>query len=374
MNEIHEIDTLEDYLDRGRDLRGCVIQGLDLGKVHCDWKKVKVAGVVFLGCHFPGDRLELDLIKRDALIFPRFDHLPYRPYRPSLYTRDELGDGYSEKADNSLDKRIYDHFVASGRGNADIYEALAQRLHDHAIDDGLADLLEGRSDGAGKAKKVVAIMGGHGTARTDPYFEKVARIARGLTRKGYFIASGGGPGIMEAANFGAYLAKVNESEFVAALDILKAVPGHTGKGYREAADRVLEKHPDGCASLAIPTWFYGHEPSNRFSTHIAKYFSNSIREDGLLGIAKHGVVYAPGSAGTVQEIFMDAAQNHYGTFHYVSPMVFLGLDHYIRKTRLWSTIQLLAEGRQYQQLLAITDEPEAVIRTIANYQLTPAKG
>ena len=35
---------------------------------------------------------------------------------------------------------------------------------------------------------------------------------------------------------------------------------------------------------------------------MAKYFSNSLREDGLLAIATHGVVYAPGSAGTTQDV------------------------------------------------------------------------
>ena len=41
---------------------------------------------------------------------------------------------------------------------------------------------------------------------------------------------------------------------------------------------------------------------------------------GLLAIAKHGVIYAPGSAGTIQEIFQDAAQNHYSSFGPPSPM------------------------------------------------------
>lgn len=42
-------------------------------------------------------------------------------------------------------------------------------------------------------------------------------------------------------------------------------------------------------SLAIPTWHYGHEPPTPFATHIGKYFQNSIREDGLLAVAKHGM-------------------------------------------------------------------------------------
>ena len=73
-------------------------------------------------------------------------------------------------------------------------------------------------------------------------------------------------------------------------------------------------------SLGVPTWLYGHEPTTPFATHSAKYFQNSIREDGLVTMGVQGIIYAEGSAGTIQEIFQDAAQNYYDTF---SPMVFL---------------------------------------------------
>lgn len=47
-----------------------------------------------------------------------------------------------------------------------------------------------------------------GSARTKPgqkYYEKAVEIAERLTEEGYGIITGGGPGIMEAANKGAYL-------------------------------------------------------------------------------------------------------------------------------------------------------------------------
>jgi hypothetical protein len=47
-------------------------------------------------------------------------------------------------------------------------------------------------------------------------------------------------------------------------------------------------------SLALPTWYYGHEPSTPFATQIAKYFQNSIREDGPITLAAHGIVFASG--------------------------------------------------------------------------------
>lgn len=94
-------------------------------------------------------------------------------------------------------------------------------------------------------------------------------------------------------------------------------------------------------SIAIPTWLYGHEPPTPLATSFAKYFENSIREDGLLAVAHHGVLYARGSAGTIQEIFQDAAQNYYKSVNYFSPMVFLDFGEY------WSVkrpVKLMLEG------------------------------
>ncbi|MEZ5228136.1 MAG: hypothetical protein R2710_16125 [Acidimicrobiales bacterium] len=70
-------------------------------------------------------------------------------------------------------------------------------------------------------------------------------------------------------------------------------------------------------SLAVPTWFYGHEPSNPFASHLAKYFSNSEREAGLLAIADGGIVYVPGGPGRSRSL-QDAAQNAYRTIGSVS--------------------------------------------------------
>jgi hypothetical protein len=93
-----------------------------------------------------------------------------------------------------------------------------------------------------------------------------------------------------------------------------------------------------------------------FANHIAKYFSNSIREDGLLAIARYGIIFAPGRAGTTQEIFQDACQNHYASYQEVSPMVFLGTERYTKETPLWETLQRLSEGRHYHEMLLLSDE------------------
>src|ERR1700750_603994 len=49
----------------------------------------------------------------------------------------------------------------------------------------------------------VSIFGSARTLRTSPESQRAEEIAGGLARAGYAIITGGGPGIMEAANKGA---------------------------------------------------------------------------------------------------------------------------------------------------------------------------
>lgn len=354
-----EIESLH-HFRKQKDLARCVVQGLDLSTEEIDWQGLEVNGCVFLGCRFPHAGIEAGLIERGASLFPRFPNLPYHPYRSSLYTWHELMEGYDEADDQSLDNRIYNS-AQQQKTSPDLVEALAQRIHDHAIDDALHEFLEGR--------RVVAVMGGHGIQRTEPAFRNVVHITRALTRKGYTVVSGGGPGIMEAANLGAWLAPSPDNQLDNALEILSASPHYTDSGYVQQAHSVLTLAPHGAESLAIPTWFYGHEPSNLFATHIAKYFANGLREDGLLAIAIYGVIYARGSAGTLQEIFMDLCQNHYSTFKYISPMVFLDAAYYRDTIGVWPMLNSFMDAKNapYRESLALMDDPENVVRFIEDH-------
>ena len=367
---IHEIDTLRAFLAHDYSLKNVTLQDIDFTGLDINWEAVKVDNTTFLGCNLP---LEAELVLRRKgayLYFHPKDH-PYRPYRKELYTWRELMKGWSAERDDSLDYRIYRHF-SKHRAQPNINEALVQRIHDHSIDEALRELVGYRADGMTE-QRCVGIMGGHSTPRTDPFYERTVRTAKLLTEAGYLVVTGGGPGIMEAGNLGAYLAGKSEEDLLRALRILQRAPHYTDAGFHEEAFDVIGRYPAGAESLAIPTWFYGHEPSNVFASHIAKYFSNSIREDNLLAVCLHGIVFAPGSAGTTQEIFQDATQNHYGTFRYYSPMVFLGSERYEIHTLIYPLLRQLAYGRAYADLLHLTDAPEAVVTFLQAHPPVPVE-
>ncbi len=246
--------------------------------------------------------------------------------RSGLYTPDELMQGYTPAhPEGALDRKIADYFVAAGgRNPASAAAAIAERLHDFGIDRALTAWLDG--SGA-TGPKVVGVMGGHATPRDDPQYALVADLGWRLGRSGFLVATGGGPGLMEAANLGAYLSTYADH---AALDhslaILKLAPAFESDHarYIEMTRRVLVEMPNGAPSLGIPTWVYPDEPVNLFSTHIAKYFSNSMREEGLIAVGTHGVVIASDSPGTVREVFQAAEQNSYWVDDRRTPMVLLG--------------------------------------------------
>ena len=361
---IKEIKSVKDLLKQGDTLLNLAILNLDLKKDKVDWSNIKLANTTFLGCDMD-DETEQLLRKKGAIIYPKIVGLPYNPYRKDLYTWQELMDGYDVDNDKSLDLKIYNHFL-SFRNSGDINEALCQRIHDHAIDDALCDLI-GFDETGMTSKKCVGVMGGHSILRTDVFYEKVAILSKHLTEEGYVILSGGGPGIMEASNLGAYFAGQKDEMLISAIEILKKAPSYKDHDFVKQSNEVIKMLPKGQMNIAIPTWFYGHEPSNLFATHIAKYFSNAIREDILLAIALHGIIYAPGSSGTIQEIFTDAAQNHYISFGWASPMIFFGRQFWSEDSFVYQLLKQLSKGYKYHDLLEISDEPDEIVKFIKEH-------
>ena len=185
---------------------------------------------------------------------------------------------------------------------------LLRAIHDDSMSDALDELVAGRS--------VVGVMGGHATPRGTPPYAAAALLGQSLARDGFLVATGGGPGAMEAANLGAFCR--DRAALDDALGRLAAVPSFTadvtawaGLALRVRADAAP---PPGTApsSVGVPTWFYGHEPPEVFVDGLAKFFSNAVREDGLLARCTSGVIVLPGAAGTVQEVFQAATRLYYG--------------------------------------------------------------
>ena len=322
---------------------------------------------LFLGCEM-STKAQKKLIKTGNLFFPTMN-LPFQMYRNKLYGHTELYNSFAytdhSTYKNTNDYLVYKYYESSGKAEpTSIKDSLAQRLHDHSITDSLYDYLL-----KWDSHKVVAIMGGHSLRRDAVDYRNIVFISKALAEKGHLMVSGGGPGGMEATHFGAWMAHRDAKEIDNAISILSKAPLYSDQLWLSTAFEVMEIYPlkTDIESVGIPTWFYGHEPPTPFATHIAKYFANSVREEGLLAIAKGGIIFAPGSAGTIQEIFQEAAQNHYVTFGNISPMVFLNRKYWELDKPVYPLLQKLAEGHKYGELLAISDEVSEIVEAICDF-------
>lgn len=368
-------------------LAGLTVQGLrlDLDPLP-DLSGVDVLGTLFVGCRFASREVGADLVRRGANVVPPFSGLPY-PTQPShLYTPEELAAGFAEAGFAGMyDTRVYEHFRAHGGALPDVREALGQRLHDHGVDNALVDATRAWLATHGP-QSVVGIMGGHAVPRGSGPYRMAATLGWELARADRLVVTGGGPGVMEAANLGAYLASHPVQELTAAIDLLAAAPDFTDhERYTAVALEVRQRYAPTDAGLprqrgelssldwartgglAIPTWLYGHEPANLFAGKIAKYFSNAIREDTILRLARGGIVFAPGRAGTVQEVFQAATKTYYGTDGASGAYVFLDKDYWTRELPVESLLVPLLAGSPFGDLsgtILLTDDVGEAVRAL----------
>lgn len=365
--ELESLAAFDEHLDRHKSLAETACQGLDLRERSWRLIEADVRAAFFLGCQLEASALEY-LHDHGAVVFPAMSGLPFRSFRAGLYDAAELYQGYvpgeHETYAATPDSMSY-HAHKRTAKDLDVVATLAERIHDHAIDNALHQHLAQVGPDS-----VVAIMGGHGLTRTDKAYIQVAHLGRALTAAGFYVATGGGPGAMEAANFGAWMAAYPVEAMDEALAVLASAATFEPVGeWLDTAFEVRARWPQpdsssapaAGASLGVPTWHYGHEPPNVFATEIAKYFANSIREDGLLAIALAGVVFAPGSAGTIQEVFQDAAQNHYESFGKASPMVFLDINYWTHSKPIYPVLRQLAADRPYGEVLTAFDDIEPIV-------------
>ncbi|WP_338090474.1 hypothetical protein [Planosporangium thailandense] len=370
----HEVETraeLDVHLSGG-SLGGLVILGLDLGDAGFAraLATVDVHDALFVGCRFASPEVTADLVRRGALVVPAFDGVPYPTHPGRLYTADDLAAGFGRDGFAGMyDTVVYEHFRASGGAQPAPREALVQRLHDSGIDNALAATTNTWIAAAGRSA-AIGIMGGHAVPRGSTTYRLAATLGWELARAGRLVVTGGGPGVMEAANLGAFLADGTAADLTAAIDVLASAPDFRDSDpYTAAALKVRDHFPPAGGTdplgwarqggLSIPTWLYGHEPANLFAARIAKYFSNAIREDTILRLSRGGIVFAPGWAGTVQEVFQAATKTFYATDGVSGPYVFLDSVYWTQRLPVRTLLEpLLANSPagDLSGLIHVTDD------------------
>lgn len=370
--EIETLDALDDHLGDGGPLHGLRLQNLDLTEyavhfgAHGD-----LTGLVVLGGVVPPDVADV-LHRGGAIVFPQIVDAPIDPWRGLYYPEDlyaDLEDGYGATPD-----ALTYAWSIDGRLRTDAYSTLVRAIHDDSVTDELDEFVEGRS--------AVGVMGGHALLRGTPEYAAAAELGLRLAASGHVVLTGGGPGAMEAANLGAFVPDVDVLRD--ALPRLATVPSFRpditpwARVAMEVRRDLLGDEPllpaetlgPSARSLGIPTWFYGHEPPNVFCDVVAKYFSNAIREDGILARSNGGIIVLPGAAGTVQEIFQAVTPLYYAADEEaLPPLVLVGRAHWTQTVPVWSTLQRLAAGRRMAGALHVVDTIDEALALLPRARL-----
>lgn len=287
----------------------------------------------------------------------------YSPGRDSLYTVDELMAGYQSAVPmQSLDARLAAHVKACGVPPKDVDEAIAQVVHDQGVDQAMRSYV---AASVANGRHIVGIMGGSSIPRDAPAYRLAAQTAKALSEAGFLVATGGGLGVMEAGNLGAYFAGHANEELDAVIAELTRWPTYRGheSQYVDSARSITARRPAGAPSLAVATWRFDDEPISQFATEIAKLFQNSVREDGLLSIADAGVAYFEGGFGTLREIFQDLAQNSSAAPPHQMAMVFVNTAEYAGPSSPFHIVR--ARGARaappFDDLITVADSADEVV-------------
>jgi uncharacterized protein (TIGR00730 family) len=174
-----------------------------------------------------------------------------------------------------------------------------------------------------------------GSARTQPghkYYELTVEIAKRLSEEGFGIITGGGPGIMEAANKGAQLAG--------------------GKSVGLNIELPFEQHPNV---------FIDRDKSLEF-----KYFF--VRKTLFVKYAQ-GFIMMPGGFGTMDEIFEVATLIQTQKFKQ-SPMVLVGRDYWEGLVDWMKKSMAEKEGNvntEDLELFHMVDTAEEVVNFLKDY-------
>jgi len=172
----------------------------------------------------------------------------------------------------------------------------------------------------------VSVFGSARMARTHPYYHQAVQVSQALSEAGFSVITGGGPGIMEAANLGAT----------------------RGKGRSIGLN------------IKLP---YEQKP-NRFANMVIQFNYFFARKVMFVKYAC-GFVALPGGFGTLDEVFEALTLKQTHKIHDF-PVILFGTAYWAGLTD-WIRDQLLVErmiSKRDLGLFSVTDDVDEVVETI----------
>ena len=203
---------------------------------------------------------------------------------------------------------------------------------DHDVDTMVAPVVEELRMGFEVVARIdrpaVTVFGSARTPREDPFYAQAMAVAAGFVTEGFAVVTGGGPGIMEAANRGA-------------------------------------KERDGLSvgfNIVLPT----EQGMNAF-VDLGATFEHFYARKVMFVKAAEGFVVFPGGFGTQDELFEALTLIQTGKIRHF-PVVLVGRRHW-EPMLTWIKDELLARGLISEAdlgLLMVTDSVSEAVRGVVD--------
>ena len=181
-----------------------------------------------------------------------------------------------------------------------------------------------------KIGPAVTLFGSARNKPSDPYYKAATEIAQKLAKENFAVITGGGPGIMEAANKGA--AQV--------------------KGTSVGLNIELPQEQHGNRFANVPVQFH------YFFARKVSFVKYSM-----------GFIYMPGGFGTLDEMFEVLTLVQTGRITRF-PLILFGKRHWSGLLKWMDTTledhKLISPGDL--KLLRVTDDPDEVVQIICDYR------
>jgi uncharacterized protein (TIGR00730 family) len=201
----------------------------------------------------------------------------------------------------------------------------------------LSEFVDG-FDALAEVGPAVTVFGSARVAEGSPVYEQAREIGRSLARDGWAVITGGGPGVMEAAN----------------------------RGCQEAGGLSI-----GC-NIELP-----HEQSVNQYVDLSVEFRYFFARKTMFVKYADAFVIMPGGFGTLDELFEALTLIQTGKIRHF-PLVLVGTEYWAGLLA-WARGTLLTDGtvsKDDLDLLTVTDDPQEVCRVVrafarANHLGTP---
>ncbi len=190
-------------------------------------------------------------------------------------------------------------------------------------------------DGFEKMERFGPCISIFGSARTKPdnkYYQLAVKTAELLSKEGYGIITGGGPGIMEAGNKGAKMGKGS------------SVGLHIELGFEQDWNEFIDAD-----KLLIFKYFFARK------VMFIRY--------------AQAFVFMPGGFGTIDEVFETLTLIQTKKIGHV-PLIFMGKDYWMGLMDWIEKTMLLEEhniNKEDLKLFHITDDPKKVVKVINDF-------